>query len=818
MKNKTIKLDKSYKKIKVISIIILMLITLCTLKNFNNKKIIEAKKTDFKSENYITDISATINPPSVSQDGISDDSQVWDIFKTPLSFIVSILWWIIKAILFLAISAFLNIIGVILATGGGSTQVLNIESILFNEIPILNPAFWQKPYKAIDGFYDTSSGAIVEIIKFAIIIQLFVLLIISIKSIIRTVKLKQYAVKDGTSDVGATFKNWIMGLVIVFGIIFYAAIIIGINNKIVEILRDTIKAQMGDDITDAVSKDIFSLNIMKSTVAFLIYIMIKIQAIALFIKYISRWVKITFLILISPLIASTYAIDRIGDGKSQALSTWNKMFVQTVFMQIIHVIIYTTSISVLLNPGNDSISIAGLIISILGVNFIWTAEKIIYNIFGMDSGEMGSLLGSTRFAQSVVMSKHMKDTASKVIGASKKGAGKVADKVSNTKLGKAVKEKNIKNKEKIGKFKDKVFDNKFAKNVKSLKDDANIKKDKLIKDIQLAPIKTAQSIKEKAYKKVGLKAPTKEYAERLNAKKISIETKKAEKIKRKKEKKATRKKRAISKAVTFGASVGSLAVATSTRQLELSDFGQSYLRGKVINKALEENMQDKTPKPKKLEKEKPTVEDVKKQQDYEKMFNEYKRPGDKVLKETDLNSEKYKIKEKEAMENMLINAKVKEKLSGKSFDIETKEGRDNFEKYNEAFNMLESRETASILDKKVEENKNELKKYLGENLKKTSEEIDVLLKQIESLVKNGIPIETNKENAPMNNYISSLVDKRYFIDKEQFEASTQKINKTFTNDIFKKYIENHEEYTKEKEEAEKEIKKIGLNIDEYYDM
>jgi hypothetical protein len=40
-----------------------------------------------------------------------------------------------------------------------------------------------------------------------------------------------------------------------------------------------------------------------------------------------------FLILISPLITISYAIDKMGDGRAQALNNWFKEFIYNVIIQ-----------------------------------------------------------------------------------------------------------------------------------------------------------------------------------------------------------------------------------------------------------------------------------------------------------------------------------------------------------------------------------------------------------------------------------------------------------------------------------------------------
>lgn len=108
------------------------------------------------------------------------------------------------------------------------------------------------------------------------------------------------------------------------------------------------------------------------------------------IMYIKRMITIAFLILISPIITITYSIDKMNDGKSQALDTWTKEFLQNVLIQPFHCIIYLVFISVGINIVNNSGTLAAGIIVILTMFFIFEAEKIIKNIFGINSDTTGS--------------------------------------------------------------------------------------------------------------------------------------------------------------------------------------------------------------------------------------------------------------------------------------------------------------------------------------------------------------------------------------------------------------------------------------------
>ena len=71
-----------------------------------------------------------------------------------------------------------------------------------------------------------------------------------------------------------------------------------------------------------------------------LYFMLAIIIFVFFATYVKRMITIAFLIMISPIITITYSLDRMGDGKSQALNTWFKNFVYNILLQPIQCIIY----------------------------------------------------------------------------------------------------------------------------------------------------------------------------------------------------------------------------------------------------------------------------------------------------------------------------------------------------------------------------------------------------------------------------------------------------------------------------------------------
>ena len=113
-----------------------------------------------------------------------------------------------------------------------------------------------------------------------------------------------------------------------------------------------------------------------------VYFILVTQTIGLLISYINRMLKVAFLMIISPLITLTYSIDKMGDGKAQALGTWLKEFVFTVLMQPFHCIIYLVMVSTSIELLNDNVKELGYaVLAIICIRFVKQAEEIVRRIF-----------------------------------------------------------------------------------------------------------------------------------------------------------------------------------------------------------------------------------------------------------------------------------------------------------------------------------------------------------------------------------------------------------------------------------------------------
>lgn len=108
-------------------------------------------------------------------------------------------------------------------------------------------------------------------------------------------------------------------------------------------------------------------------------------------QYLKRVLYIAFYTMISPLVAITYPIDKLGDGRSQAFNMWFKEYIMTMLLQPIHLVLYTMIVSSAL-----TLSINNPLFGLIALGFMIPAEQFIKQLFGVqpqaDKG-MGSFAG-----------------------------------------------------------------------------------------------------------------------------------------------------------------------------------------------------------------------------------------------------------------------------------------------------------------------------------------------------------------------------------------------------------------------------------------
>lgn len=124
----------------------------------------------------------------------------------------------------------------------------------------------------------------------------------------------------------------------------------------------------------------------------ILYMIMAWQLLMLIIMYYKRLFMVGFLLVLFPLVALTYALDKIKDGKSQAFNTWGKEILLNIFIQTFHAIIYVFALGVTFTASETS---NDWILMIMGVSFLFKGEEIIKKIFGFGSSDSIKSLAET---------------------------------------------------------------------------------------------------------------------------------------------------------------------------------------------------------------------------------------------------------------------------------------------------------------------------------------------------------------------------------------------------------------------------------------
>ena len=95
--------------------------------------------------------------------------------------------------------------------------------------------------------------------------------------------------------------------------------------------------------------------------------------------------------MVAPLVAATYPLDKLGDGKSQAFNLWLKEYIFTLLVQPLHLLIY-----VLLVGSVQDLASQYIIYPLVVLGFMLQAEKILkkfFNFKGEGPNYMGGFVG-----------------------------------------------------------------------------------------------------------------------------------------------------------------------------------------------------------------------------------------------------------------------------------------------------------------------------------------------------------------------------------------------------------------------------------------
>lgn len=308
------------------------------------------------------------------------------------------------------------------------------EEIFSNKVPYLdinfiNPKLTKDTSKyKVDGtaaiLQETISGWYIALRNLSIVGLLCVLAYVGIRIIL-----------SSTAPDKAKYKQMFMDWLIALCLLFFLHYIMSFTLVLIDSLNDSLSGNNYTSETVVVSVSdgtSFTTNVMGATrfmvqskdnmeafAYLLVYIALIVYTGIFTFHYLKRTLTMAFLTIIAPLVALTYPIDKIGDGKAQAFNMWLKEYIYTALIQPFHFIVYMVFVGSAMELVKTN-----FIFALAAVGFILPAEKLLKKMFGFDKAPLGMMSSLAGFTVGSLASKFGGKGGSKSSGASDGGKNK----------------------------------------------------------------------------------------------------------------------------------------------------------------------------------------------------------------------------------------------------------------------------------------------------------------------------------------------------------------------------------------------------------
>lgn len=282
---------------------------------------------------------------------------------------------------------------------GGKLQYwLTIERMVFNRVALLNINYFHEGnYKVgdLEITESTTNKALKEGIAkmyyacrvIALSIGMVVLIYIGIRMAISTVASDQAKYKK-------MLVSWVESIILIFAMPYIMSVFFWFGEFLTGLFYNMEQTILGSAagggnvgtfnvFEETVRNNSIGMTISLAGLTLMMYSIIYWCMLFLIFKflwtYMKRLLMVGFLIIVSPLITITYAIDKVGDGKAQAFSIWMKEFVMNVLIQPLHALIYMVFVLTANQIAATSPIIALALLFSLG-----QVEKMVKVIFDMN--------------------------------------------------------------------------------------------------------------------------------------------------------------------------------------------------------------------------------------------------------------------------------------------------------------------------------------------------------------------------------------------------------------------------------------------------
>ena len=286
------------------------------------------------------------------------------------------------------------------------------EAIFGNRVPALdvnfiNPTDWTKEdgisteegesmneHSITQDLHETIANWYVALRNLALVILLSVLLYVGIRMVISSASSEKAKYKQMLMD-------WIVAVCILFFLHYIMSFILTVTDVITDGISDSSSivvevedSENGDfkmktDLTGLCRLQVQYSDLGARLIYLIFYLALVIYTVMFTWTYIKRAITMAFLTLMAPLVAITYPIDKIGDGKAQAFGIWLKEFVFNALLQPFHLIIYT----IFMGAASDLVT-KKPIYAVLLLAIIIPADKLLRKMFGFEKSSTAGAMST----------------------------------------------------------------------------------------------------------------------------------------------------------------------------------------------------------------------------------------------------------------------------------------------------------------------------------------------------------------------------------------------------------------------------------------
>lgn len=200
--------------------------------------------------------------------------------------------------------------------------------------------------------------------------------------------------------------DWVVGMILVFSIHYIMLFMINLNEILVDSLAnlrsgvEKLEAyeygniaraekpvendELEVNLYDEVRTRAYDAKLSVGTTGMIMYMVLVFYAWKYSFIYLKRYLTVAVLTMVAPLMAATYAFNKVNTGKSAFFSKWFKEYLFIVLLQTIHCILYLVFLDTALRISLNSV--AAIILVFCLMNMMSKSEGLFRKIFGIESG------------------------------------------------------------------------------------------------------------------------------------------------------------------------------------------------------------------------------------------------------------------------------------------------------------------------------------------------------------------------------------------------------------------------------------------------